>query len=45
MIFDNYLNKILNMDCVTGMSSLPDHCIDLVIADPPYNLSKGNKWK
>jgi DNA modification methylase len=27
------------------MTTLPDNCIDLVIADPPYNLSKGGKWK
>ncbi len=27
------------------MSSLPDNCIDLIIADPPYNLSKGEDWK
>lgn len=32
------------MDCVKGMRDLPDHSVDLVIADPPYNLSKGNHW-
>ena len=23
---------------------LPDQCIDLIIADPPYNASKGGVW-
>ena len=27
------------------MKSLPDHSIDIAIADPPYNLSKGGDWK
>ncbi|MBS1858840.1 MAG: site-specific DNA-methyltransferase [Acidobacteria bacterium] len=27
------------------MSLLPDASFDLAIADPPYNLSKGNNWK
>ena len=26
-------------DCITGMRSIPDHSINLVYADPPYNLS------
>jgi len=27
------------------MKELPDSSVDLVIADPPYNLSKGGNWK
>jgi site-specific DNA-methyltransferase (adenine-specific) len=27
------------------MKSLPTHSIDVAIADPPYNASKGNIWK
>lgn len=40
------LNTIILQDCIKGMKKLPDKSIDLVIADPPYNLSKGNhlKW-
>ncbi len=26
------------------VSALPDRSVDLIIADPPYNASKGNKW-
>ena len=30
------LDKIYNMDCVEYMKTLPDECIDLIIADAPY---------
>ena len=32
------LNKILNGDCIEIMNSLPSESIDLIFADPPYNL-------
>ena len=32
------LNKILNGDCIDIMNSLPTESIDLIFADPPYNL-------
>lgn len=35
------LNRILRMDCVEAMRSLPDACIDMIFADPPYNLQLG----
>jgi modification methylase len=35
------LNQILRMDCIQAMRSLPDACIDMVFADPPYNLQLG----
>jgi modification methylase len=35
------LNQILRMDCIKAMRSLPDACIDMVFADPPYNLQLG----
>lgn len=40
------LNQIYNQDCIEGMQNLPDGCVDLVIADPPYNLDKDfGTWK
>lgn len=33
-------NKIYVKDCVEGMRDLEAESIDLIIADPPYNLSK-----
>ena len=32
------LNLIHQGDCVTGMKGLPTGCIDLVFADPPFNI-------
>ncbi len=35
------LGQILQMDCIEAMRGLPDACIDMVFADPPYNLQLG----
>jgi DNA modification methylase len=40
-----YLDKIFFEDCIEGMKKLPNRSVDLILADPPYNLSKGNVWK
>ncbi|MFQ6550796.1 site-specific DNA-methyltransferase [Aestuariibius insulae] len=32
------LNTILDGDCVAEMAKLPDGSVDLIFADPPYNL-------
>lgn len=34
------INSILHGDCVEKIKELPDSSIDLIIADPPYNLKK-----
>lgn len=34
-------NKILKGDCIEMMKSLPSRSIDLIFADPPYNLQLG----
>lgn len=44
-MINDYINTIFNTDCLEGMKGMPDNLVDLVIADPPYNLSKGAKWK
>ena len=35
------LDRILQGDCVTEMARLPDRCVDMIFADPPYNLQLG----
>lgn len=35
------LGQILDGDCIEAMRSLPDACVDMVFADPPYNLQLG----
>jgi modification methylase len=37
--------RILIGDCVAEMSRLPAGCVDLVFADPPYNLQLKNSLK
>ena len=36
-----WLNTILKGDCVAALSKLPSKSVDLVFADPPYNLQLG----
>ena len=36
-------NKILCGDTVEELKNLPDNCIDLIFADPPYNLQLKNE--
>lgn len=38
-------NTIIHGECVEEMRRIPSDSIDLIIADPPYNLSKGGTWK
>lgn len=33
-------NKIYKEDCIEGMKKLEDKTIDIIIADPPYNIGK-----
>lgn len=38
--FENENGKLFNEDCLKVLRSLPDNCVDLVFADPPFNLGK-----
>lgn len=35
------INRIHEGDCIETMRALPDECVDLIFADPPYNLQLG----
>jgi len=35
------LDTIIQDDCIRAMASLPDKSIDMIFADPPYNLQLG----
>ena len=37
------VGKVLNGDSIEVMKRLPDNCVDLVFADPPYNLQLGGQ--
>jgi len=34
------INKVIQADCIEYMRQLPDGCVNLAFADPPYNLEK-----
>ena len=34
----NRVDKLFNEDCIAGMQRLPDGCVDLAFADPPFNI-------
>ena len=36
------LNRILHGNCIEMLNSLPENSVDLVFADPPYNLQLQN---
>ena len=36
------INKIIQGDCVEVMNSFPECSVDLIFADPPYNLQLQN---
>lgn len=38
--FKSKLGKLYNDDCVNFSRSIPDNTVDLVFADPPFNLDK-----
>ena len=40
------LNNIQQMDCIKYLKTLDDNSIDLIITDPPYNISfdGGKGW-
>lgn len=42
---EQYINKIINADCLDILKQLPDKCVDLVLTDPPYGIDYGGQLK
>lgn len=40
MNLEKFTDQVFNQDALEGMKLLPDESIDLIVADPPYNLGK-----
>lgn len=40
-MIDEYINKIINDDCLNVLKQLPDKCVDLVCTDCPYHIVSG----
>ena len=45
-MINQYLNKIIRGDCIEVLKKLPNNSVDLIFADPPYNLQlQGELWR
>ncbi len=45
-MINKYLNKIIKGDCIEILKKFPDNSVDLIFADPPYNLQLKNElWR
>lgn len=40
---EQYINKIINADCLDILKQLPDKCVDLVLTDPPYGINASSE--
>jgi site-specific DNA-methyltransferase (adenine-specific) len=43
VFFETEYGKLYNLDALEFLKSIPDHSIDLIFADPPYNIRKA-EW-
>jgi site-specific DNA-methyltransferase (adenine-specific) len=39
-MIDNYLNRIIQNDCLKSFKNIPDNSVSMTFADPPFNLQK-----
>lgn len=39
-----WTNTIQKKDCIAGLKALPDNCVDLIVADPPYFKTINEQW-
>lgn len=42
--FENIINKTIHWDSIKLLKSIPDWSVDLIVTDPPYNLTKDYAW-
>lgn len=38
------LNNVFNLDCLDGMTKIPNQSIDMILCDLPYGQTARNKW-
>lgn len=41
----DFINKIIQGDCLEVMKQIPDNSIDLIVTDPPYGISFQSAWR
>jgi len=42
---DDFINKVIQGDCLEVMKDIPDKSVDLVVTDPPYNMDYSGRGK
>ena len=42
-MIENYIDKIIQGDCLELFKNIPDNSVDMTFADPPFNLNKDYK--
>ena len=38
-MIENYINKVINGDCIEVMREMPDSFVDLIVTSPPYGVN------
>jgi len=41
---ENFVDKLTHGDCLEVMPHIPDHSVDMVLCDLPYEVTARNKW-
>jgi len=36
---DDYINQVIQGDCLDVMRNIPDKSIDMILSDPPYGVN------
>lgn len=44
LYYEDDYGKLYLQDCYTYLITLPDESIDMIFADPPYNIGKSKEW-
>ena len=42
---EDFLNKVIQGDCLEVMKQMPDKCVDLVLTDPPYGMEFQSNYR
>ncbi len=42
---DDYINKVIQGDCLEVMKQMPDKCVDLIVTDPPYGMEFQSNYR
>ena len=43
LLQSSYETELFNDDCISLMEKIPENSVDLIFADPPYNLQLNNE--